>query len=57
MKRCVIYSRVSAEHQDYRRQIDDLKKYAKDEDYIIDYEKEIFAETISIILPKIRTTG
>jgi len=47
MKRCVIYSRVSADHQDYKRQINDLKQYAIDEKYTIDYENEIFAETIS----------
>ena len=46
MKRAVIYSRVSKKHQDYRRQIIDLKKFAKGK-YQIDYEKEIFAEPIS----------
>ncbi|KKK79574.1 hypothetical protein LCGC14_2832150, partial [marine sediment metagenome] len=47
MKRCVIYSRVSSDHQDYERQTNDLKQCAKDKKYIIDYEKEIFPEEIS----------
>jgi len=47
MKRCVIYSRVSADHQDYKRQTNELLGYANDEGYEIDPETEVFAETIS----------
>lgn len=44
MEKCVIYSRVSTDHQDYQRQINELKQYAEGK-YIVD--DKIFAETVS----------
>jgi len=49
MEKCVIYSRVSSEHQDYERQISDLKRYAEGK-YIVD--NKIFAEKVSVYRKK-----
>jgi DNA invertase Pin-like site-specific DNA recombinase len=51
MERCVIYSRVSSDHQDFERQVDELLKYAKGK-YTIDRRKEVFAEKVSVYKKK-----
>ena len=51
MERCVIYSRVSSDHQDYARQIDDLTSYAEGK-YEIDLKNEVFAEKVSVYRKK-----
>jgi DNA invertase Pin-like site-specific DNA recombinase len=38
----IVFSRVSSDHQDYERQIEELKNYSEGK-YIIDFEKEVFA--------------
>jgi len=49
MEKCVIYSRVSSDHQDYERQISDLRRYAEGK-YIVD--NKIFAEKVSVYRKK-----
>ena len=44
MKKCIIYSRVSTDLQSNKSQIEDLKKYAKANDFNV---IETFGETVS----------
>lgn len=47
MKKAVIYYRISTPAQSERSQLEDLKKWAKREGYVVDKEKEVFGDVAS----------